>query len=56
MIINYIKAICPVCDESIELDVSSHDVKVEVCRDEIVLSFTCKQCNERIDQECFEKE
>jgi C4-type Zn-finger protein len=56
MIIFSIKANCPVCDEMVELDISSPDVKVEACRDEILLSFKCKQCGEHIDQECWEKE
>lgn len=56
MIINFIKAICPVCDEHIELDVSSPDVKVEAYGDKILLSFKCSQCEEHIDQEAWEKE
>jgi C4-type Zn-finger protein len=56
MIINSIKAICPVCEECIELDISSPDVKVEAYRDEILLSFKCSQCGEHIDQEAFEKD
>jgi len=56
MIILKIIGICPVCEEEVQLDISSSDVKVEDYGDEILLSFKCSQCGEYIDRECFEKE
>jgi uncharacterized protein YlaI len=56
MIILKISGICPVCEEDIELDISSPDVKVEAYRDKIFLSFKCPQCEDHIDQEAFERE
>jgi len=54
MIIKKIVGICPVCDEIISLD--SSKVTIEADGDEILLSFTCTECNEDIDREAWELE
>ncbi len=54
MIVKKIIAICPICDENILLDIES--VKIEYCKDDILLSFKCDQCQEYVDKEAIEKE
>lgn len=55
MIITKLLAICPVCEEQVEIDIDE-DTVIEACRNEILLSFKCKQCGEYIDQEALEKD
>jgi hypothetical protein len=56
MIILKVKAICPICEEHIEIDFSQPDAIIEACREEILLSFKCSQCGEYIDKEAWETE
>jgi transcription elongation factor Elf1 len=56
MIINKISAICPVCDQHIEIEIESLDTKIESFSGEILLSFKCNQCDEYIDQEAWEEQ
>jgi C4-type Zn-finger protein len=56
MIINKIFAICPVCDQNIEIDIESSDTKIECFSGDILLSFRCNQCDEYVDQEAWEKQ
>jgi len=56
MIIHSIKVTCPACEECVEIDVSSQDVKIEAYNGETLVSFRCTQCDEYIDREALEKE
>lgn len=47
---------CPACEECVEIDVSSQDVKIEAYNGETLVSFRCTQCDEYIDREALEKE
>jgi len=56
MIVNKILAICPACDERVEIDMGELDTAMEACRSEVLLSFKCTQCGEYIEKEAVEKE
>lgn len=54
MIVKTIQAICPACDANITIEIDNSDTVIKPFQDDILISFSCSECGEYIDEEAWE--